>query len=124
MSSNYDYAKKVLQQIWDSYQIIKNLKDQPGDLDSVKKELLKVNGFFNVMTKKLEPDNFQSRNLLELKPKIQNFLNNYYFVQEIDTMSTLYSNDHDRLKNLRLKIIEAFNDKRLIDKIEELLQEL
>lgn len=124
MSSNYDYAKKVLQQIWNSYQIIKNLKDQPGDLDSVKKELLKVNGFFNVMTKKLEPDNFQSKNLLELKPKIQNFLNNYYFVQEIDTMSTLYSNDRDRLKNLRLKIIEAFNDKRLIDKIEELLQEL
>ena len=124
MSSNYDYAKKILQQIWDSYQIIKNLKDQPGDLDSLKKELLKVNGFFNVMTKKLEPDNFQSRNLLELKPKIQNFLNNYYFVQEIDTISLLYSNDRDRLKNLRLKIIEAFNDKRLIDKIEELLQEL
>jgi hypothetical protein len=124
MSSNYNYAKKVLTQIWDSYEIIKNLKDQPGDLDTVKKELLKINGFFNVMVKKLEPDNYQSRNLLELKPKIQSFLNNYYFVQEIDTMSPLYSDDKDRLKNMRLKIIEAFQDKRLIDKIEELLQEL
>ena len=124
MSSNYNYAKKILQQIWDSYQIIKNLKDQPGDLDTVKKELLKINGFFNVMVKKLQPDNFQSRDLLELKPKIQNFLNNYYFVQEIDTMSPLYSADKDRLKNMRLKIMEAFQDKRLIDKIEELLQEL
>ena len=124
MSSNYNYAKKILQQIWDSYQIIKNLKDQPGDLDTVKKELLKINGFFNVMVKKLQPDNFQSRDLLELKPKIQNFLNNYYFVQEIDTMSPLYSDDKDRLKNMRLKIMEAFQDKRLIDKIEELLQEL
>ncbi len=124
MSSNYDYAKKILQQIWDSYQIIKNLKDQPGDLNTVKKELLKINGFFNVMVKKLEPDNFQSRDVLELKPKIQNFLNNYYFVQEIDTMSSLYSDDKDRLKNMRLKIMEAFQDKRLIGKIEELLQEL
>ena len=124
MSSNYDYAKKILQQIWDSYQIIKNLKDQPGDLNTVKKELLKINGFFNVMIKKLEPDNFQSRDLLELKPKIKNFLNNYYFVQEIDTMSSLYSDDKDRLKNMRLKIMEAFQDKRLIGKIEELLQEL
>lgn len=124
MSSNYDYAKKILQQIWDSYQIIKNLKDQPGDLNTIKKELLKINGFFNVMVKKLEPDNFQSRDVLELKPKIQNFLNNYYFVQEIDTMSSLYSDDKDRLKNMRLKIMEAFQDKRLIGKIEELLQEL
>ena len=124
MISNYDYAKKILQQIWDSYQIIKNLKDQPGDLNTVKKELLKINGFFNVMVKKLEPNNFQSRDVLELKPKIQNFLNNYYFVQEIDTMSSLYSDDKDRLKNMRLKIMEAFQDKRLIGKIEELLQEL
>lgn len=124
MSSNYDYAKKILQQIWDSYLIIKNLEDQPGDLNTLKKELLKINGFFNVMVKKLEPDNFQSRDLLELKPKIQNFLNNYYFVQEIDTMSSLYSDDKDRLKNMRLKIMEAFQDKRLIGKIEELLQEL
>ncbi|MFB5621955.1 MAG: hypothetical protein ACE5Q7_03350 [Candidatus Nitrosomaritimum yanchengensis] len=121
MSSNYDYAKKILRQIWDSYQIIKNLKDQPGDLNTVKKELLKINGFFNVLVKKLEPENFQSRDLLELKPKIQNFLNNYYFVQEIDTMSSLYSDDKDRLKNMRLKIMEAFQDKRLIGKIEELL---
>ena len=85
---------------------------------------MKINGFFNVMEKKLEPENFQSRDLLELKPKIQNFLNNYYFVQEIDIMSPLYADDKDRLKNMRLKILEAFQDRRLIDKIEELLQEL
>lgn len=124
MSTDYDYAKKVLQQIWDSYQNIQNLQDQPGDLDIIKKELLKINGFFNVMVKKLGPENFQSRDLLDLKPKIQNFLNNYYFVQEIDTMSPLYSNDKDRLKNMRLKIMEALEDKRLIRKIEDLLQEL
>jgi hypothetical protein len=61
---------------------------------------------------------------LELKLKVKNYLENYYFVQEIDTMSPLYSDDSDRLKNMRLKIIEAFQDKKLIDKIEEVIEKL
>jgi hypothetical protein len=45
-------------------------------------------------------------------------------VQEIDTMSSLYSDDLDRLKSMRLKILETFQDKRLIDTIEELIENL
>jgi hypothetical protein len=123
MISNDDYVKKVLWQIFDSYNIIQNLKNNSGDLDIIKKELLKINGFFAVLVKKLGTDNFQSRDLLELKTKINNFLNNYYFVQEIDTMSPLYSDDPDRLKNMRLKILEAFQDKKLINKIQEMLEQ-
>ena len=124
MISNNDYAKKILQQILDSYNVIQNLTDKSGDLDIIKKELLKINGFFMVLVKKLVIENFQSSDLLELKSKVKNYLENYYFVQEIDTMSTLYSDDSDRLKNMRLKIIEAFQDKKLIDKIEELIEKL
>ncbi len=76
------------------------------------------------MAKKLETTDIPSKDLLELKPKIQNFLQNYFFVQEIDTMSALYSEDKDRLRNMRLKILEALQDKRLIDKIEYLIQDL
>ena len=124
MISNNDYAKKILQQILDSHNVIQNLTDKSGDLDIIKKELLKINGFFMVLVKKLVIENFQSSDLLELKSKVKNYLENYYFVQEIDTMSTLYSDDSDRLKNMRLKIIEAFQDKKLIDKIEELIEKL
>lgn len=124
MISNNEYVKKVLGQILDSYNVIQNLKDKSGDLDIIKKELLKINGFFMVLVKKLGTENFQSRELLELKSKVKNFKENYYFVQEIDTMSPLYSDDSDRLKNMRLKIIEAFQDKTLIDKIEELIEKL
>ncbi len=122
MVLNDDYVKKVLKQIFDSYDIIRNLKGASGDLDIIKKELLKINGFFAVLIKKLGSENFQSRDLMELKAKIKHFLNNYYFVQEIDTMSPLYSDDPDRLKNIRLKILEAFEDKKLIDKIDEMLE--
>ncbi len=124
MISNNEYVKKVLDQISDSYNVIQNLKDKSGDLEIIKKELLKINGFFMVLIKKLGTENFDSHDLLELKSKIKNYVENYYFVQEIDTMSPLYSDDSDRLKNMRLKIIEAFQDKKLIDKIEELIEKL
>jgi hypothetical protein len=124
MVSNDDYVKKVLEQILDSHNTIQNLKDQSNDLDVIKKELLKINGFFRVLVKKLGTENFQSRDLLELKSKAKNYLENYYFVQEIDTMAPLYSNDPNRIKNMRFKILEAFEDKKLIDKIEELIEKL
>ncbi len=103
---------------------IHNLKDQPGDLEVIKKELLKINGFFNVLVKKLGTTDFESRDFLELKSKIKKYLENYYFLQEIDTMSPLYSEDPARLKNMRLKILEAFEDRRLIDKLREISEEL
>ena len=124
MISNNDYVKKVLKQILDSHNVIQNLTDKSGDLFIIKKELLKINGFFMVLVKKIGTENFQSKNLLEFKSKVKNYLENYYFVQEIDTMSTLYSDDSDRIKNMRLKIIEAFQDKKLIGKIEDLIEKL
>jgi hypothetical protein len=124
MISNNDYVKKVLTQIMDSYVAVQNLKDNSGDLDIIKKELLKINGFFMVLVKKLGTEDFQSRDLLELKSKVKNYLENYYFVQEIDTMTPLYSDDSDRIKNMRLKIIEAFQDKKLIGNIEDLIEKL
>jgi len=124
MISNEDHLKKVLLQVLDSYHVLYNLQDKPGDLDVIKKELLKINGFFNVILKKFSESNFQIRSLLDLQPKIKNYLQSYYFVQEIDTMAPLYSNDSSRIKNMRLKIFEAFQDRRLIDKIEEVIEEL
>jgi len=122
--SDEDYVKKIIEQILSSYDSIYTTNDRPGDLDLIKKELLKINGFFSVLSKKFMTSNFQSRNLLELKPKIKNYLQEYYFVQEIDTMIPLYSEDPARIKNMKLKILEAFQDKKLIDKLREVFEEL
>ena len=124
MISNNEYVKKILKQILDSREVIEKLNDKSGDLDLVKRELLKINGFFMVLIKKLGSENFQSRELFELKSKLEYYLENYYFIQEIDTMSQLYSDDLDRVKNMRLKILESFEDKKLINKIEGLLEKL
>lgn len=124
MVRNEDYIKKILTQILESYNALQNLKDQSGDLEIMKKELLKIQGFFTVLTKKIGTGEFKIRDLLELKSKIRNYLENYYFVQEIETMSFLYSDDPGRVKNMRLKILEAFDDRRLIDKIKEVKENL
>jgi len=124
MISNEEYVKKILQQVLDSHHTIQNLQENSGDLEIIKKELLKINGFFSVILKKFNTSNFQSRDLLDLQPKIKNYLQSYYFVQEIDTMSPLYADDMFRVKNMRMKILEAFQDKKLIKTLQEVVEEL
>ena len=124
MISKNEYVKKILQQILDSIRAIEKLSDKSGDLNLIKRELLKIIGFFMVLVKKLRTEDFQSNELLELKSKVESYLQNYYFIQEIDTMSPLYSDDSDRIKNMRLKILESFEDKKLIDKLKNLVEKL
>jgi len=122
MISDEDYVKKIMQQVLDSYTTIYVLNDNSGDLEIIKKELLKINGFLNVILKKCSTSNFQSKEISGIQPKIKNYLDSYYFVQEIDTMAPLYSDDSSRIKNMRLKILEAFQDKKLIERMQEIIE--
>jgi len=51
-------------------------------------------------------------------------LDNYYFEKEIETMASLYSNDLKRVKNMRLKILEALEDRKMMDEVEELIKKI
>ncbi|EGG42720.1 hypothetical protein Nlim_0433 [Candidatus Nitrosarchaeum limnium SFB1] len=118
MVTHYEYLKSILEKILIAYNKLTKLEDKPGDLDLIKKETLKINGFFHVFINKVTTENYQLTDLSELKSKFEYYLNNYSFEKEIETMSTLYSDDSDRLKNMRLKILESLMDKKLIDNIE------
>jgi len=119
-----EYLKKILVQILDSYKILKEIKDNPGDLDNIKKEMLKINGFLKVISHKIDIDKIPASNFKTLKLKFQNYLENYYFEKEIETMAPLYSNDVNRVKNMRLKILEALENKKMMDEIEELIEKI
>ena len=99
-----EYLKNILTQMLDSYNILKEIKDDPGDLDNIKKEMLKINGFIKVVLKKIDTDKISSSDFKIIKSKFQHYLETYYFEKEIETMSPLYSNDVSRVKNMRLKI--------------------
>ena len=49
-----EYVKKILIQILDSYKILQEINDKPGDLENIKKEMLKINGFLKVHQEKRE----------------------------------------------------------------------
>jgi len=113
----YNILNEVLIKIKDSYEIIEHLKDKPGDLDIIKKELAKITGLLKVTRRKLEDMNDSSDKYVRLLNGTNFFLGNYSFEREIETMSKLYSEDSHRLKNIRYSIIEALNEKKLIETI-------
>jgi len=119
-----EYLKNILKQILDSYNILKEIKDKPEDLDNIKKEMLKINGFLKVVLKKIDTDKIVSSNFRIVKSKFQHYLDNYYFEKEIETMAPLYSNDLSRVKNMRLKILEALEDRKMMDDVEELIEKI
>ena len=119
-----EYLNNILKQILDSYNMLKETGDKKEDLNNVKKEMLKINGFLKVVLKKLDSDKITSSNFRIIKSKFQHYLENYYFEKEIETMAPLYSNDLSRVKNMRLKILEALEDREMMEEIEELIEKI
>jgi len=120
MISFDEYITGVLKQILDSYQILLELEDKPGDLKIITNELLKINGYLRVIVKKINSSNIQSDSFVNLSKRSKYYLESYEFKREIDTISNLYSTDPNRLKNIRLKIVESLQDKKLIETIENI----
>lgn len=119
-----NYLKGLLKQIFESYQLLTNLDDKTGDLETIKKELSKINGLLQVIINKLNAIGNTSNDYVELLSASNSYIKNYNFFREIETMSKLYSEDSHRLQNLRQTIIDSFNDKKLIEKIESLMEKL
>ncbi len=119
-----EYLKNILRQILDSYNMLKEIEDKKEDLNYIKKEMLKINGFLKVVLKKIDSDKVTSSNFRVIKSKFRHYLDNYYFEKEIETMAPLYSNDLSRVKNMRLKILEALEDRKMMEDVEELIEKI
>lgn len=119
-----DYLKGILEKVQIAYGTLEKLEDKPGDLDTIKKEISKIKGFFQVFVTKTDNENNQISDFTELKSKFEHYLDTYSFEKEIETMAPLYANDSNRLKNMRLKILESLSDKKLMDDIAYVLDKL
>ena len=119
-----EHLKKILSQTLDSYNDLKEIQDKPGDLDHIKKEMLKINGFLKVATNNIDEYKITLSDFKKLKSKFEHYLENYFFEKEIETMAPLYSDDIHRVKNMRLKIIEALEDKKMMESIGDLIEKL
>lgn len=124
MITHNEHLKNILSHILSSYGALKEIKDGPGDLEIIKKELLKINGFIKVVANNIDSKNIQSSDFKPLKSKFKHYLENYFFEKEIETMAPLYSGDLHRVKNMRLKILESLEDKKMMDDVVELFEKI
>jgi len=116
-----EYLKGILGQILDSYKILAELNDGPGDLETIKKELSKIRGLLQVLRSKLGEKKYQSDHLVALYKLSTYYIDTYDFTREIENLTQIYFNDSNRLKNLRLLIIDSLNDKKLVEKLQAIL---
>lgn len=116
------YLKGVLKQVDDSYTLLENLRDKPGDLEIIRREIAKVTGLFSALVSKLETNKEDSEYQHILSP-MYSYLENNDFFREMDTMSQLYADDPMRLKNLRLSIIGSLDEKNLMAHIKSIIRE-
>ena len=119
-----EYLKGILGQILASYKILTELNDGPDDLDAIKKELSKIRGLLQVISSKLGVKKYQSDHLVTLYKLSTYYIDTYDFTREIENLAPVYFNDSNRLKNLRLLIIDSLNDKKLIEKLQAILIKL
>ena len=118
------YLKGILDQILTSYKILIELNDNPNDLETIKKELAKIGGLLQVISRKLDNKQYQSDHLVSLYKLATYYIDTYDFTREIEMLAQVYYNDSNRLKNLRLLIINSLNDKKLIENLQTILTEL
>ncbi len=124
MTSFDDYLRGILEQILESNRILNDLQDKLGDLEIIKKEISKINGLITVVINKLDVSDNSSDDFVSLLSAGKYYLENYDFTREIETMSKLYSNDSNRLKNIRYTILDSLRDKKLMEKIETISRKL
>ena len=119
-----EYLKGILSQILASYKKLTELNDEPEDLLTIKKELSKIRGLLLVLSNKLDNKKYQSDHFVNLYKLSTYYTSTYDFTWEIEKLSQIYYNDPNRLKNLRFLIIKSLNDKKLIEKLETILNKL
>jgi len=119
-----EYLKGVLEQILTSYKILTGLNDNPNDLETIDKELAKIRGLLQVIHNKLSEKKYQSDHLVTLYKLSGYYIDTYDFGREIKILAEVYYKDSNRLKNLRMLIINSLNDKELIEKFQTVLIDL
>ena len=119
-----EYLKGILGQILASYKIITELNDNPNDLEIIKKELSKIRELLYIIRSKLDEKKYQTDQLVTLYKLAAYYDDTYDFTREIEILGQVYYKDSDRLKNLRLLIINSLNDKKLIEKLQTILIKL
>jgi len=115
------YVEGLLTQTLDAHTVLNELKDKPGDLDIIKKQVGRVEGVLKVLCKKIKELNYFSDDYVKLSRSAKFYLENYDFYNVIEAYK-MYDEDPVRIKNIRTLVIKALEEKDLIEKIQQVLK--
>ena len=116
-----DYIKSLLTQTLEAHAILNKLKDEPGDLDIIKKQVGKIEGVLKVLYNKIKESNNSSDDYVRLSKSAKFYLENHDFYDVIESYK-LYDEDPLRIRNMRTLVIKALEEKKLIERIQEMLK--
>jgi len=118
-----DYTQSLLNQTLDAHTILNELKDEPGDLEIIKKQVGRIEGILKVLCNKIKESNNSSDDYVKLLKSAKFYLENHDFYNVIEAYK-LYDEDPQRIKNVRTLVIQALEEKKLIQKIQDMLKNL
>jgi len=116
-----DYIKSLLNQTLGAHTILNKLKDEPEDLEIIKKQVGKIEGTLKVLCNKIKESNNSSDDYVKLSKSAKFYLENHDFFNVIEAYK-LYDEDPQRIKNVRTLVIKALEEKKLIEKIQDMLK--
>ncbi len=118
-----EYALSIIQDLIQSHKTLISLSDKPGDLDTIRREWHRSVNLAAALAGRIDASKHPTMTLENLARKCKKF-SEYDFTREIDLLYGLYSNDPNRLKNIRIKILEAFEESKLAEQMRTTLEEL
>tara|TARA_Y100001935_G_C17213378_1_gene461300 strand:- start:638 stop:1015 length:378 start_codon:yes stop_codon:yes gene_type:complete len=119
-----EYFHDLMKKILNSYDIIKNLGDSKEDLFTLDMELSKINGLLKVLLRKSNEFSDKNIEFSKLTKKIQNYFANHYFVEELEKIKEMYSEDPLRVKHIRNSIVNSLQDEKMIFRIYDIAKDL
>lgn len=119
-----EHLSRILLQILESYDILKDMDGAYLDVPGIKKEVHKINGLIRAIMSNISRYDVQSSDFGVLRSKFSKYLEEYDFQSELDTISMLYAEDKMRINNLRIIILESLADRKMMETVREVYDEL
>jgi len=115
-----DYIKNITEKILTSISIIENSGNDTESLQILKIELKHINGYLSIIIRKLEKrDKILDLHSVLLKASLH-YLDNHDFFRELEQIIDIYSNDPNRIKNIKKLVIDSFHQKKFLDVLHEI----
>ena len=124
MATYSEHLSRILLQILESYDTLKDVNGVYLDVPGIKKEVHKINGSIRAIMSNISQYDVQSSDFGVLRSKFSKYLEEYDFQSELDTISMLYAEDKMRINNLRIMVLESLADRKMIETVREVCDEL